>query len=51
MEAGREAVLQHLHSPRVAGAVGNGRALAGAGRAELPDLFTASPGWPPARGS
>ena len=33
------------------GAVGHSRALAGAGRAELPDQFAASRGWPPAGGS
>lgn len=43
-EGGQEAALQHLPSLRAAGAVGNGWALAGAGRAELPDLFAANHG-------
>lgn len=41
------AVLQHLCSPRGAGAVGNSPALAGAGRAERHGLFAPSPGWLP----
>lgn len=41
------AVLQHLCSPRGAGAVGNSLALAGAGRAEQHGLFAPSPGWLP----